>query len=353
MNRTIAILHNAVKSTSLPDEQDVLTQVETVSHALGELGYTTVALPCDLNLEDLKEKLISIEPLGVFNLVESLDSHGRLIHLVPALLDALAIPYTGSPAEAVYATSQKVMAKERMRAAGLPTADWINPFPLDIPWAGGLSSDNDPEEINSTASGVWIIKSLWEHASLGLEQENLVTGSAQSVAQLLAERAPELGGACFAERFIDGREFNLSLMETSTGVKLLPPAEIVFQGFETGKPKIVGYRAKWMPDTHEYQNTPRSFDFQVKDSELLTTLKDLALRCWYCFGLRGYARVDFRVDNEGNPFILEINANPCISPDAGFAAALNRAGISYAHGVEEILNHQSVFRGNGWCGVQN
>jgi D-alanine-D-alanine ligase len=71
---------------------------------------------------------------------------------------------------------------------------------------------------------------------------------------------------------------------------------------------------------------------------LLCQLAYLARECWHGFGLRGYARVDFRVDQEGNPWILEINANPCLSPDAGFAAALERAGISFPQAVERLLD---------------
>lgn len=338
MNRTIAVIHNAVHDSSLPDEQDVITQVREVSHALAELGYTPRAVPCGLDLEGLKKELSCIRPRAVFNLVESLDGYGRLIHLVPALLEALGIPFTGCPAEAVYMTSHKVMAKERMRAAGIPTADWLNPFPLDIPWAGASGSQGcSPQISGSGASGLWIIKSLWEHASLGLEHENLVTGPAGEVAGLLAGRSGDLGGACFAERFISGREFNLSLVGTRDRMTVLPPAEIRFQDTGHGKPVIVGYRAKWMPEAVEYNATPRGFDFSDDDAALLAALEDLARRCWYSFGLNGYARVDFRVDEQGNPFVLEVNANPCISRDAGFAAALEQAGITYASGVEQIL----------------
>ena len=330
MNQTIAVVHNAVKDSSLPDEQDVLIQVEVVSTALMALGYKAAPLPCDLDLENLKSRLITLGPIAVFNLVESLDGHGRLINVVPTLLDALGIPYTGCPAEAILATSHKVMAKERMKAVGLPTPDWINPVPQDIPWAGGTGFE-DPHE------RVWIIKSLWEHASIGLEKENLVQGTAKEIHGLLSGCKPGLGGACFAEAFIEGREFNLSLLDTKNGVRILPPAEILFQGFEADTPKIVGYRAKWMADSAEYNNTPRCFDFLSADKDLLSTLENLALRCWQNFGLKGYARVDFRVDDRGRPFILEINANPCVSPDAGFAAALSRAGISYSFAVEQIL----------------
>jgi D-alanine-D-alanine ligase len=340
VNRTIAVVHNAVKDSSLPDEEDVLIQVEAVSAALMNLGYKPVALPCDLDLENLKSRLTALDPLAVFNLVESLDGQGRLIHVVPAFLDALGIPYTGCPAEAIFATSHKVMAKERMKAAGLPTPDWINPVPKDMPWAGSTGF-GDPDE------RLWIIKSLWEHASLGLEKENLVHGTVWDIHQLLSGCKPEMGGACFAEAFIEGREFNLSLLDTQEGVRVLPPAEILFKGFGPDTPRIVGYQAKWMPDSPEYHNTPRCFDFSAVDQNVLSTLETLALRCWQSFGLRGYARVDFRVDDQGRPFILEINANPCISPDAGFAAALEQAGMSYSHAVEQILNQRSSpFRKN-------
>jgi D-alanine-D-alanine ligase len=323
-----------VKGSSLPDEEDVLIQVEAVSNALTNLDYKPEPLPCDLDLENLKSRLMALDPLAAFNLVESLAGHGRLIHVVPSLLDALRISYTGCPAEAILTTSHKVMAKERIRAAGLPTPDWINPVPGDMPWSGSTCLE-DPHQ------RVWIIKSLWEHASLGLEKENLVHGTVWDIHQLLSGCKPEMGGACFAEAFIEGREFNLSLLDTQDGVRVLPPAEILFQGFSADTPRIVGYRAKWMTDSAEYHNTPRCFDFSAGDQNILSILESLALRCWQSFGLRGYARVDFRVDDQDRPFILEINANPCISPDAGFAAALDRAGISYSHAVEQILNHRS------------
>ncbi len=344
MKRTIAIVHNTVTNPALPDEADVLVQVEAVSRALTSLGYHPVAVPCDLNLAALTHTLKDIRPLGVFNLVESLENRGSLIHVVPSLLAALNIPYTGCPAQAVYATSHKVMAKERMHLTGLPTPAWINPFPADMPWQGALCPGGDGYIENGRAPqggispSLWIIKSLWEHASLGLERENLVTGTAADVQKQLALRTKDLGGACFAELFIQGREFNLSLLGTPSGVRVLPPAEIQFLDIPADQPAMVGYRAKWLPDAQEYHNTPRRFDFLRKDAALVSTLKSLACRCWQDFNLQGYARVDFRVDTLGNPFILEINTNPCLSPDAGFAAALDRAGICFADGINHIVN---------------
>jgi len=73
------------------------------------------------------------------------------------------------------------------------------------------------------------------------------------------------------------------------------------------------------------------------DGPLLQRLRRFAKSCWALFGLRGYARVDFRVDAEGQPWVLEVNANPCLSPDAGYAASLSRAGIDFDQAVQQIL----------------
>jgi D-alanine-D-alanine ligase len=154
---------------------------------------------------------------------------------------------------------------------------------------------------------------------------------------LLEARAQELGGACFAERYIAGREFNLSLLAGPAGPQVLPPAEIVFDGFTDDMPRIVDYRAKWDAAAFAYHHTPRRFDFAANDHDLLTRLQVMARHCWESFGLQGYARVDFRVDEAGRAWVLEINANPCLAPDAGFAAALERAGVSYAEAVGRIL----------------
>ena len=158
------------------------------------------------------------------------------------------------------------------------------------------------------------------------------------LANLIARKAAELGTPHFAEDYIDGREFNLSVLATDLGPSVLPSAEIEFTDFPADKPKIVGHDAKWNEHTAEYMNTPRRFTFTHGDQPLLDELQSLARRCWEVFCLRGYARVDFRVDADGQPWILEINANPCLSPDAGFAAAVAQAGLTFDTVVSRILH---------------
>lgn len=336
----IAIAYNAVMGSSAPDEQDVLVQLRSVTSALGDLGHQAVEAPCTLDLQDLKLRLESIRPDLVFNLVESLGGCGRLIYLVPALLDAMSLPYTGSSAASIHLTSHKTMAKERMQAAGLPTPAWIGPFPEDLPRIEcPAASGPGPTADGAAANGGWIVKSLWEHASVGLDEASLqLCDTAAEARRAMAARAAVLGGSCFAESFVDGREFNLSLLAADGPPQVLPPAEIRFEGFPAGTPKIVGYRAKWQADSYEYQHTPRCFDFDPLDGKLIQRLCALATDSWRVFGLRGYARADFRVDASGRPWVLEVNANPCLSPDAGFAAALAAAGTDYATAIGRILS---------------
>jgi D-alanine-D-alanine ligase len=325
----LALVHNAPGDDSAPDEQDVLVQVASVEAAARRCGHESFRLACDLDLASVEKQLKEQAPDAVFNLVESLGGTGRLLHLFPSLLDAMRLRYTGASAEALFLTSNKILAKLRLHSGGIPTPAWMGPYdgrrrhlPLPAaPW---------PE--------CWIIKSVWEHASIGLDDKAFVDGaSTGELPTLLAQRAAHLGGACFAEAFVEGREFNLSILESPEGVRVLPPAEIIFDGFTEDQPRIVDYRAKWDATSFEYHHTPRCFDFDSRDHFLIEELTSLAMRCWHLFDLTGYARVDFRVDAMNRPWVLEINANPCISPDAGFAAAIEQAGIGFDRAVDGII----------------
>jgi D-alanine-D-alanine ligase len=334
----LAVVYNAVENTSRPDERDVLIQADAVQDALKQLGHRPVLLSCDLNLSAVHSRLKKIQPDLVFNLVESLNGMDRLIHLFPALLDSMRIPYSGSRSAALYFTTNKVLAKQRLMEANLPTPPWIGPYPADLPLLTNCLETPPAASGNSPAIR-WIVKSLWEHASSGLHEDELVLDeNVLRIRNLLPERAPQLGGACFAEAFIEGREFNLALLAGKDGPQTLPPAEIVFEGYPDDKLRIVGYRAKWEKDSYEYHHTPRRFDFSPQDAALLLRLEQTAKKCWQVFGLGGYARVDFRVDADGQPWILEINSNPCLSPDAGFAAAVRQSGLTFAEAIERILS---------------
>ncbi len=321
----VAILHNAVADDASAADRDTLVQVEVVARALRELGHGPVPVPCTLDLETARRDLLAARPDVVFNLIESLGGSDWLMFLGPGLLDSLALPYTGAPTAGMFFCAHKLLAKHWMLKNDLPTPAWLA---VDEPFAGAW-----PTEAS------WIIKAINEHASFGLDEESILHAPDEAtLRQRVAADAAKMGRACFAEQYIDGREFNLSVLGGPKGPQVLPPAEIDFSAFPPGKARVVGHRAKWEEGTFEFTNTPRRFDFSPSDGPLLQSLRRLARACWDLFGLRGYARVDFRVDHSGRPWILEMNADPCLSPDAGFAAALAEAGISFPQAVQRILD---------------
>lgn len=332
----VAILYNRVSLNDSAGDLDVLKQVVAVEQSLLRFGHTTARISCHLRLDAVKSALESERPDVVFNLVESLGGTDQLMPLATVLLESMLMPFTGASTLAMLKTTQKLEAKRHLLMFGLPTPAWMTNEHT------GWQGLRNPDAIPTTA----IIKAVSEHASLGMNDDSVVNiaelGSSKSrsssLAKLIADKADELATPHFAEDYIDGREFNLSVLATGFGPNVLPPAEIEFEGYPSDKPKIVGHDAKWNEHTSEYVNTPRRFEFAHGDQPLLDELQSLARRCWEVFELRGYARVDFRVDADGQPWILEINANPCLSPDAGFAAAVTQAGLTFDAVVERILS---------------
>jgi len=297
----IAILHQAVPEDAPPDERDVLDEVAAVRAAL---DAEVLAIPVGLDLGALRPRLAGVDL--VFNLIESLGGSGRLSHLVPSALDAWGVPYTGARAEMLLLAQHKPLAKRWLEAAGIRTP---------------------PAEHD----GPCIVKPIWEDASVGIDGGSVV--SAAEARRIVAER----GEGWFAEAFIAGRELNVGLLDGPGGPEVLRIAEIRFVGEWGARPKIVGYSAKWDESSFEYRSTVRCFDFAPPDDELLAEAARIARASWDAFGLSGHARVDLRVAEDGRIYVLEVNANPCLSPDAGFAAALQASGIGFREAMARVV----------------
>jgi len=311
----IPVVHAA--TCERPDEIDTLLSAEAVAGALSELGFATEIVAVDLDLNNflaLKRR----DPLLVFNLVDAVRGDGRLAPVIPSLLDAVGLPYTGAHSDAWLETLSKVATKLKLEREGLPTPGFC---------IEGAGLDPDAKVI---------VKAVWEHGSLGLDESSVVKGA--DVARVIADRNARFGTEHFAESFVEGREFNLSLLEERGRARVLPIAEILFEEWREGAPHIVGYDAKWTSGSDAYTGTPRRFGLEQTEPALAAELEKLAKSCWDLFGLAGYARVDFRVDGEGKPWILEVNVNPCLNPDAGFAAAAAAAGLSYRDLISSIID---------------
>ena len=327
----IAILFNQVSDSHDRSDLDVLTQSREISQSLVRGGHEPTLVPCTLDWGAVQTELRRVNPDIVFNLVESLGGTDRLMAAATLLLDAMQLPYTGANTLAILRSGDKMQAKLAMASAGIPTPAWFNgETETWWPSRGHGCRPSFPS---------LIVKSVHEHASFEIDDDSVLSYRDDGqVQQALVERLQKTGRVHMAEQFVSGREFNLSLLELDGSPLVLAPAEIDFCGLPDDLPQIVGANAKWNEDSVEYQQTPRRFDFTTSDSGLIAELSGLALECWNLFDLAGYARVDFRVDEGGRPYVLEVNANPCLSQDAGFVAAAKESRFDYDQVIEFIVS---------------
>jgi D-alanine-D-alanine ligase len=327
----ILILHSPVLRDAPPDELDTLIQVKAIRAALRRRGHTVNSAPFLSNPDRRAELILRARPNLIFNLVESIWGRSAFAPFALHALEQTELPVTGADGDSMFATYNKILAKATLMRAGLPTPDWA-----EWPSWEGL------EPINKS----WIVKSVDEDCSFGLDDDSVVCGRNAVVAraQYCAER---YGSSWFAEEYIEGREFSVAMLERNDFLEVLPIAEMRFERWDTHRPRIVGYAAKWNPDDEDFATTVRSFDWANKEPDLNSILTLLSKECWNLFECRGYARVDFRVDHTGQPYILEVNVNPCLEPEAGFAAAAEKADLSYDELIDHIC-HAALEAGPKW-----
>lgn len=314
----VLVLHSDVPPDAPPEDQDTLIAARAVRDALRSKDHQARLAAFTPDRDVLAATLTEYGPDIVFNLVEGIDGKGKLAYLAPQLLDELDMRYTGTGAEALIVTGDKPRTKRLLHNAEMPTPAWAEP-PL---W-------------ESLSPGRWIVKCADEDASIGLDDGAVV--EAADVPDRAEACTARYGGAWFAEQFIDGREFNIAILEGGGYPRVLPMAEMTFAQWPAGRPRIVGYTAKWDDASFESVQTVRKFGVEENEPQLANKLRGLCEQAWFLLGCRGTARVDFRVDGEGNPLILEVNPNPGIAPDAGLVAAAAEAGLTYADLIERIV----------------
>jgi len=309
----VLIYHTTLSNNATKDDLDVLDEARFVSGVLSNIGYDIEQRPFNYKI---KKEVSEIKPSFIFNLVEAIDGKDSLAYLASENFERLGIPYTGCTKRTFLDTKDKVDVKRQLRKQDILTPYWLTlrDFQrLDLP------------------KKKFLIKSRINHASKNLEATLLE--NKEDIKDALRFKGDDF----FAEEYIDGREFNVSIVGPLGEGQVLPPAEMLFTNWPKDKLKIVDYVAKWDENSHESKNTVRNFSFPESDRVLIENLKIISKRCWDIFDLRGYARVDFRVDENNKLYVLEINANPCISPDSGFIAATKEAGISKEQVIKNII----------------
>jgi len=320
----IGIVYNLPASAGAlfsESSQDVLAQVDAIEEALARLNHPSVRIPFTRDLTAFVQQVRDHQVNMIFNLCETVDEDANLCGHPAAVFELLGIPFTGSPSTALMLTTDKLMTKRLLRATGISTPNHV------------VYNNSDSLHANELTFPV-IIKPRLEDASIGITQESIVTDE-----KTLKKRIVELYrrfGTLLIEEYIPGREFNISLFGHPS-VNLLPVAEIDFVDYPDGTYPILDYKAKWDKSSFEYQHTTRKFpgDLSVL---LQRKLKMAAHVCFRVLMLRDYGRIDLRMDSQKKFYVLEVNANPCLSPDAGFAAAIEKSGLNYVQMVERFVN---------------
>jgi D-alanine-D-alanine ligase len=316
--RKCCILFNQPRDGALPDELDVLDQVEYIEENLIKIGVEIYRKGITSDFMNEIGQLASEKPDFVFNLVESINNKGELCYFVPALLNMHSIPYSGNPLEAMFITTSKALSYKIMKDENINTPQSYFPSQYKMLKPGNR----------------YIIKPVWEDGSLGITGDSVFTFSTGYEKNFEGFDDSHW----IIQDYIDGREFNISVLHDENGPEVMPSAEMVFHNFTDDKPKIVDFKAKWVEESFEYENTIREFPREKIDPVLAGRIREMALKCWYVFGLKGYARVDMRIDRESNPYVIEVNANPCMSPDSGLVAATTEAGIPITEVLQRIIN---------------
>jgi len=335
MTNDILVIHNAVDKAATAEDKPVFEEsnaglkeeISAVTDTLEILGVRYQVKSIEA-IEQLPDILVHSSQKIVFNLVEELPGDILNACYVPAICRAHGRAFTGSDTPALILAQNKWQAKAVFKAAKVPSPD------------GTIVPVGQKIRRKCLPDGKYVVKPVFSDASEGINPDSVVELPGTALDKAIEQIHKRFKQPAIVEQFVPDRELNVSLLEQNGKVGVLPVAEIDFSAFDTNKPRIVDYSAKWLADSFAYNNTPRIIPAQLSE-KTADLVRRYALAAWDAVGCQDYARVDFRMDHDERLFVLEVNPNPDISADDGFAAALTAAGLTYANFIETLLNNAS------------
>lgn len=300
-------------------EGGVLAEAQAVAESLAGLDIASrrAGIRC---LTDVPGALAGGPERIVFNLVEGLPAGPRDANAVPAVCRALGRACTGNETVCM----DKWLTKAALAAHGVPT-------PAGVVAPVGSSPTSLPP-------GQLIVKPIRADGSEGIDADSVVPGPGPKLQRAIRRVHRDFNQPALVEQFIAGREINVSVIQQNGELRVLPLAEIDFSAFGPDRPRIVDYAAKWREESFEFRNTPRKIPASLP-AKVADAIRRYARAAWQAAACQDYARVDCRVDALGRAYVIEVNANPDISPDAGFRAALSAGKIHFDQFILSMLRN--------------
>ena len=294
---------------------------EEIFEALEKLGHE----PSYEILDGTDKTLLALarcETDLFFNLVESYAGDDQKELHVAAYLDLLGRPYTGAGPQGLYLAQDKILAKKLFTFHGIRT-----PF-FAISYQGTLEHSHD-------ISFPLIVKPSCEDASIGIDKDSVV-GSVKELMERIQYIQQEFDSPALVEEFIDGREIYAGILGNQEP-EVLPLVELDLSRLPPGMPKVAGTEVKWEKESEAYKAT-KSAPVEDLDEETTERLAETALSVYRILKLRDYGRIDMRLTDKGEVYVIEGNPNPWLSSNSEFFMAAKKSGRTYADMVEAIVD---------------
>lgn len=326
MRTRVAIIYNQPTPSSydIAGESEaaigVLDAVRSVRMALEELRkFDVLDVPLEPPLEQTVQKVKDLKTDIVFNLFEGFCGHPHTEAALVRALEQAGLVHTGCPASALRTSLDKARANMILSNAGIPVPDCrvLNPDTLDHPHV----------------TFPCIVKPRCEDASHGLSAGSICHDIPALKRQVGLICSRYYGGAV-VERFLEGREFNATIIGSNGSCTVLPVSEIVYD-LPPGMPHILTYESKWCRQSSYFKGTRPVCPADI-GSEQLDEITGVAAGAFKLLIGKGYARVDMRTDARGRIHVIDVNPNPDISPGAGAVLQSREAGMDYPRFIERI-----------------
>jgi D-alanine-D-alanine ligase len=304
-----------------PSDDDLDVVVGQVSRALKKLGHSVSVLAIYSDVGKMLEGLSRRKPDLVFNMAETFGDSVMGDMLVAAILESQGYRYTGGGPGELYLSQDKGLSKKLLEFEGIL-----------YPRFAVFSRAADFETGGNLRMPLFV-KPLRADSSIGIGAKSLVhdTGSLMKQVDKIHR---ELEDAALAEEYIEGREFFVGVVG-NVKPQALPPVEVDFTGFPKDQPKILDSRAKWNEASKEYKGT-RSVIADIPD-ELRAKLQKVSVDAYRALRVRDYGRVDLRLTETGEIYVLEVNASCYLEEESELAMAAKAAGIEYPALIEKIV----------------